>query len=80
MLSDCSIPPDNGAVFNIMQLIKVVVTSAAEAEIGAPYTNAREAVPAQIYPTGNGPPTAVYTNANIQNTTAPGVVTSNIQL
>ena len=38
-------PRNNGLVLNISQLIKVVMTSTSEAEIGAMYINAREAVP-----------------------------------
>ena len=39
MSSDSPIPLINGAVLNITQLIKVVVTSAADAKIGALYIN-----------------------------------------
>ena len=45
MSSNAAIPANNGAVLNISQIIKTVMTSAAEAEIGAMYINAREAVP-----------------------------------
>ena len=38
-------PAKNGAVLNLAQLIKAVMSSAAEAELGALYINAREAVP-----------------------------------
>jgi hypothetical protein len=43
--SDTENPIHNGAVLNIAQLIKVVMSSAAEAELGALYINARKAVP-----------------------------------
>ena len=43
--SDCDDPADNGAVLNLAQLIKAVMSSAAEAELGALHINAREAVP-----------------------------------
>ena len=43
--SDCDDPADNGTVQNLAQLIKAVMSSAAEAELGALYINAREAVP-----------------------------------
>jgi len=46
--SDCEVPADNGAVLNLAQLIKAVMSSAAEAELGALYINAREAVPQRI--------------------------------
>ena len=45
MSRDCDSPPFNGAVLKIAQIIKLVMTSAAKAEIGAMYINAREAVP-----------------------------------
>ena len=38
-------PANNGAVLNIAQLIKAVMSSAAEGELGTLYINAREAVP-----------------------------------
>ena len=41
-------PPNNGAVLNIAQIIKAVMTSAAEAELGALYINAKKAAPMRI--------------------------------
>ena len=38
-------PPNNGAVLNIAQIIKAVMSSAAEAELGAMFINDREAIP-----------------------------------
>ena len=38
-------PIDNGAVLNISKILKAVMSSAAEAELGALYINAREAIP-----------------------------------
>ena len=76
--SDCNVPADNGAVLNLAQLIKAVMSSAAEAELGALYINAREAVPQRITLTEMGykqPQTPMQTN----NTTALGVVNNNIQ-
>ena len=43
--SDCDDPANNGAVLNFAQLIKDGMSSAADAELGALYINAREAVP-----------------------------------
>ena len=40
--SNAAIPANNGAILNIAQIIKAVMTSAAEAEIGEMYINARE--------------------------------------
>jgi len=47
MSSNVEIPPNNGAVHTVAQIIKAVMSSAAEAEIGAMFINAREAVPAR---------------------------------
>ena len=43
--SDVSFPPNNGVMLNIAQIMKTIMSLAAEAEIGAMYVNAREAVP-----------------------------------
>ena len=70
-------PPNNGAVFTILQIIKAVMSSAAEAELGALYINCREAVPAQHVLEFMGhkqPPTPMQTD----NTTALGVVNKNV--
>jgi len=71
-------PTNNGAVLTISQIIKVVMSSAAEAEIGALYINAREAIPQRQLLEEMGhpqPPTPIQ----IDNTTALGVVTNTIQ-
>ena len=43
--SNAEMPANNGAILNIAQIIKAVMTSASEAEIGVMYINAQEAVP-----------------------------------
>ena len=43
--NDAAITENNGTVLNVAQIIKAVMTSAMEAEIGAMFINAREAVP-----------------------------------
>ena len=48
MSSNAAILANNGSVLNIVQIIKTVMTSAAEAEIGAMYINTREAVPQRM--------------------------------
>ena len=78
MSKDVPCPPNNGAVHNIAQIIKTVMTSAAEAELGALYINAREAVPIRMVLMEMGhhqPKTPMQTD----NTTALGVVNNNIQ-
>ena len=47
LASDVSIPANNGAVLNNANLNKTVMSSAAEAEIGPIFLNAREAIPAR---------------------------------
>ena len=76
--SDCMIPPNNGAILTITHLIKAVMLSTAEAEIGALYIKARKAVPARKTIEEMGHPQG-RTPLQIDNTTAVGVVNSNIQ-
>jgi hypothetical protein len=78
MSSDTKDPANNGAVLNIAQLIKEVMSSAAKAKLGTLYINACEAVPQRQLLEEMGhpqPPTPIQTN----NSTALGVVNSNIQ-
>eukprot|EP00804_Cyclotella_cryptica_P028359 CCRYP_016427-RA/>CCRYP_016427-RA protein AED:0.05 eAED:0.03 QI:0/0/0/1/1/1/2/0/1237 len=72
------VPRNNGAILTLAQIIKSVMSSAAEAELGALYINAREAIPIQHLLTELGhtqPPTPIQ----IDNSTALGVVTNTIQ-
>ncbi len=46
MSNNDTIPSNNGAILTILQIIKVVMSSAAEAEIADLYINCREAIPA----------------------------------
>ena len=74
---DTEDPPNNGPVLTIAQIIKNVMSSAAEAELGALYINCREAVPARHALEAMGhkqPPTPMQTD----NTTALGIATDNI--
>ena len=71
-------PSDNGAVLDIAQIIKNVMSSAAEAEIGALFINSRQAIPARVTVEELGhiqPPTPIQTD----NTTALGFVSKNLQ-
>jgi hypothetical protein len=45
MSSNTKDPSNNGVVLNIAQIIKSMMSSAAKAELGALYVNAREAIP-----------------------------------
>ena len=78
-LSDNSTePPNNGAVLSIAQILKNVMSSAADAEIGALFVNSRLAIPARTMLIEMGhpqPPTPMQTD----NTTALGFVTKNLQ-
>jgi hypothetical protein len=77
MSNDNTIPSNNGAILTILQIIKAVMSSAAEAEIGALYINCRKAIPAQhtlVYLEHKQPPTPMQTD----NTTALGVVNNNV--
>jgi hypothetical protein len=70
-------PTNNGAVLNVAVLIKNVMSSAAEAELGAMFINAKQAVHLRrtLEELGHPqPPTPIQTD----NTTAQGVVTNNI--
>ena len=78
MSSDTPIPPNNGAMLNIAQLIKAVMSSASEAEIGVLYINAREAVPARHAQIEMGHPQP-KTPMQTDNSTALGVINNNIQ-
>ena len=68
----------NGAVLNVAQIIKAVMSSAAEAELGAMFINAREAIPARktLEEMGHKQPT---TPMQVDNSTAIGVANNKIQ-
>eukprot|EP00804_Cyclotella_cryptica_P008990 CCRYP_003099-RA/>CCRYP_003099-RA protein AED:0.27 eAED:0.27 QI:0/-1/0/1/-1/1/1/0/583 len=71
-------PRNNSAILNLAQIIKPVMSSAAEAKQGALYINARETIPQQHLLNELGhpqPPTPIQ----IDNSTALGVVTNIIQ-
>ena len=77
MSNNSAVPPNNGAVLTVAQIVKAVMSSAAEAELGALFINCREAIPARHALEEMGhkqPPTPMQTD----NTTALGVVTNNI--
>ena len=75
---NAEMPANNGAVLNIAQIIKAVMTSAAEAEIGAMYINAREAVPQRMTLSEMGHPQP-RTPMLTDNLAAHAVVTNNVQ-
>ena len=79
MSNNAANPPNNGAVLNILQIIKSVMSSAAEAELGALFINSKQAVPARTTLEEMGhpqPPTPIQTD----NSTAIGVVNKKNQM
>ena len=78
MSKDVSFPPNNGAVLNISQIMKTIVSSAAEEEIGAMCVNAREAVPDRqsLNEMGHRQP---RTPMQTDNIAAHSAVTNNVQ-
>jgi hypothetical protein len=78
LLLDTEDPINNRAVLNLPQIIKAVISSAAEAELGTLYINACKAIPQcqTLAEMGHKqPPTPMQ----IDNSTALGVVNNNIQ-
>ena len=77
MSNNDTIQAINGAILTVYQIIKAVMSSATEAELGALFINCREAIPARQALEIMGhkqPPTPIQTD----NTTALGVVNKNI--
>jgi len=75
---DVDNPPNNGAILTIATIIKAVMSSAAEAELGALFINAKEAVFLRQILTEMGHPqprTPIMTD----NSTADGVINQKIQ-
>jgi hypothetical protein len=70
-------PPNNGAILTIPQIIKAVMSSTAEAEVGALYINCREAIPTCHTLKFMGHPQPL-TTIQMDNTTALGVVNNNV--
>ena len=70
--------PNNGAILTIATIIKAVMSSAAEAELGALYLNAREAVYLRQILIEMGHPQP-RTPIQTDNSTADGVVNNKIQ-
>jgi hypothetical protein len=72
-----TIPRTNGAILTIAQIIKAIMSLAAETEVGALYINCREAIPAHHTLEFMGhpqPPTPMQ----MDNTTALGIVNNNV--
>ena len=76
--SNVAYPPNNGAILNIAQIIDAVMSSAVEAELGALFINAREAVHIRRILTEMGHPQP-KTPIQTDNSTAEGVINNTIQ-
>ena len=79
MSSDTVHPPNNDAILNIAQIIKNVMSSAAEAELGALYIMARDAVYIRIIIdkiVHTKPRTPIQTD----NSTAKRIINNTVQL
>ena len=75
---DVTFPPNNGAIHNIAEIIKAVMSSAAEAELGALYINAKRGVEERIILEEMGhkqPCTPIQTD----NSTAEGIINARVQ-
>ena len=79
MSEDMADPPNNGAILNTAKIIKAVMSSAAKAELGAMFINARETVPARITleELGHKQP---RTPIQIDNSTAVGVIRNKLAM
>ena len=78
MPNNSPIPANNGTVVTISQIIKSVMSSAAEAELGDLFIKCRDAIPERHALKEMGheqPPTPMQTD----NKTAHGVITNNIE-
>ena len=75
---DVILPPNNGAIHNVPEIIKGVMSSAAEAELGAMYINACKAVEERIIleqMRHKQPATPVQ----VVNSTAKGIINKRVQ-
>jgi hypothetical protein len=77
MSNNTAKPLNNGAILTIAQIIKTVMSSAAEAEVGALYINCREAIPARHNLKFMGHPQPP-TRMQMDNTTALSIVNNNV--
>jgi hypothetical protein len=77
MSNNTAKPLNNGAIFTIAQIIKTVMSLAAEAEVGALYINCREAIPARHTLEFMGHPQPL-TPMKTDNTTALDIVNNNV--
>ena len=77
LLTNKENPANNGAVLNISQIIKAFMSSAAEAELGALFINAKTAVPIRKTLKEMGHP-QLLTPIQTDNKTAEGLINNKI--
>ncbi len=72
------LPPNNGAIHNVAEIIKGVMSSAAKADVGAMYINAHKAVEERIIleELGHKQPT---TPIQVDNSTTKGIINKWVQ-
>ena len=75
---DVQNPANNGPIYNEASIIKAVMSSAAEAELGSLYTNARKGVEERNILEEMGHPQPA-TPIQVDNSTADGIVNSRVQ-
>eukprot|EP00804_Cyclotella_cryptica_P022238 CCRYP_017928-RA/>CCRYP_017928-RA protein AED:0.26 eAED:0.26 QI:0/0/0/1/1/1/3/0/814 len=75
---DVTNPPNNGPIYNEASIIKGVMSSAAEAELGSLYMNARKGVEERNILEEMGHPQPA-TPVQVDNSTADGIVNSRVQ-
>ena len=76
---DVPLPPNNGTIHNVAEIIKGVMSSAAKAELGVMYINVRKVVEERIILEEMGhvqPATPVQ----VDNSTAKGIINKRVQL
>jgi hypothetical protein len=71
-------PANNGAIYNKASIIKAVMSSAAESEIGSLYTNARKVVEEWNILGEMGHPQEPPTPVQTDNSTADGIINSRV--
>ncbi len=62
-----SFAPNNGAILTMSTIIKAVMSSGAEAELGALFLNEKEVVFNQTNTHQNGPPSTTHSHPNRQH-------------
>jgi hypothetical protein len=72
------LPQNNGVIHNVAEIIKGVMSSAAEAELGAMYINARRAVEERIILEEMGHK-QLATPVQVDNSTAKGIINKRVQ-